>query len=79
MNGRLFVDGCGGGGGDWCWAVGRPLFVVANVMCGGWMWLSDGVEVCPIRHRFPGCFALICGCFAAVSRCFAADSRPVRC
>jgi hypothetical protein len=23
--------------------VGRPLFVVANVMCGGWLWLSDGV------------------------------------
>jgi hypothetical protein len=69
MNGRLFVDGGGGGGGDCGRAVGRLLFVVANVMCGGWLWLSDGVGVCcPIRDRFRGCFALISGCFTAVPR-----------
>ena len=33
MNG--IVDGGGGGGGDCGWVLGRPLFVVANVMCGG--------------------------------------------
>eukprot|EP00966_Prymnesium_polylepis_P127105 2939669-Prymnesium_polylepis.1 len=52
MNG--IVDGGGGGGGGCGWVVGRPLFVVANVMCGGWLWLSDGG---PDSH-----------CFAAVSR-----------
>ena len=36
MNG--IVDDGGGGGGDYGWVVGRPLFVVANVMCGGWLW-----------------------------------------
>jgi hypothetical protein len=41
MNG--IVDGGGVGGGDCGWVVGRPLFVVVNVMCGGWLWLSDGV------------------------------------
>eukprot|EP00966_Prymnesium_polylepis_P096191 2228907-Prymnesium_polylepis.1 len=47
MNG--IVDGGGGGSGDCGWVVGRPLFVVSNVMCDGWLWLSDGV---PDSHCF---------------------------
>ena len=63
MNG--IVDGGGGGGGDCGWVVGRPLFVVANVMCGGWLWLSDGV---PDSHCFAAVLRYFAGCFARVSR-----------
>ena len=59
MNG--IVDGGGGGGGDCGWVVGRPLFVVANVMCGGWLWLSDGV---PDSHCFAAVSRYFAGCFA---------------
>jgi hypothetical protein len=59
MNG--IVDGGGGGGGDCGWVVGRPLFVVANVMCGGWLWLSDGV---PDSHCFAAVLRYFAGCFA---------------
>jgi hypothetical protein len=45
----------------------RCLFVVANVMCGGWLWLSDGVpDSRPVSRLF--CANLIRSCFAAVSR-----------
>ena len=66
MNG--IVDGGGGGGGDCGWVVGRPLFVVANVMCGGWLWLSDGVPDSRQVSRllFRANSRLFCGCFALI-------------